>query len=225
MKRFLPFCTIVFLVFFSISLEASCPRPFIIILMGPPASGKGTQAARLTKELSIPAISTGELLRENRRNKTALGLKAEEFIDKGALVPDDMVLAMLFERIAQNDTKKGYLLDGFPRTVGQAKAYESHVGSSMQILVINIDTPDNVLFERIKERAKVEQRSDDTPAILEERLKNYRTQTAPLIQYFQTKKMLYVVDGLQPVDLITQRIEEIIASEKSKELALCETKS
>lgn len=225
MKRFLPFCTVVFLFLFSITLEASCPRPFVIILMGPPASGKGTQAALLTKKLDIPAISTGDLLRENRRNKTALGLKAEEFIDKGALVPDDMVLAMLFDRIAQNDTKKGYLLDGFPRTVAQAKAYESHVGSSVQILVINIDTPDSVLFERIKERAKVEKRSDDTPAILEERLKNYRAQTAPLIQYFQTKKMLYVVDGLQPVDLIKQRIEEIIASEKRKELAHCETKS
>lgn len=223
MKRYSSvMAAIVFLLVISIKLEAVCPRPLVVILMGPPASGKGTQAAILTKEFGIPAISTGELLRENIRAQTALGLEAKSYIDQGKLVPDDKVLAMLFERIAEADAQKGYLLDGFPRTLEQAKAYEKHVGSSVVLLAINIDIPDNLLYERVIERAKIQNRSDDTPAILEERLKNYRMQTEPLLAYYEKENILYRVDGRKPVEKITTEMKAFIQAARQKEGLLCQ---
>jgi len=199
-------------------LEAINSRPLVIILLGAPASGKGTQAAFLKEKLQIPALSTGELLRENRNNKTKLGLEAEQYIDKGQLVPDEMILGMLFERLNEKDTQKGYILDGFPRTLGQAEAYSAKVGSSVELLVINIDAPDSLLFERIKGRAQKEQRSDDTPAILEERLKNYRLQTAPLVEYYRSQHLLYQINGAEDAAKISSQIMAII-QDKQRALA------
>src|SRR5262249_43464788 len=124
----------------------------VIILLGPPGSGKGTQAARLSKELGLPHVSTGDLLRENRAQGTELGRRAQVFMDRGALVPDDLVLDMLFARVARPDCKAGYLLDGFPRTLPQATALDARLPKDAQVLAILLRVPDAVVVERITGR-------------------------------------------------------------------------
>lgn len=182
----------------------------VIILLGAPASGKGTQAAYITKKLHIPHISTGELLRENVKKGTVLGQEAKSYMDKVLLVPDELVLEMLFARIAEKDAAEGYLLDGFPRTVNQAKMYEAHVDGAVKIVVINIDVPDSLITERILARAKIEKRLDDTPSIVAERLRVYHAETAPLIDYFGRQGILYIVDGQRGVDEVRAEIMAIL---------------
>src|SRR3989338_7936260 len=127
-------------------------KSLIVILMGPPGAGKGTHANSLSKELRLPHISTGDLFREYIRKQTPFGQKAKHFIDQGKLVPDDLVLDMLFERIGHSDCKNGYLLDGFPRTVAQAQAFEQRVGDVSELLALHFAVEDTVLVERITGR-------------------------------------------------------------------------
>lgn len=189
----------------------------IVVLLGPPGVGKGTHAAPLSRHLQIPHISTGELFREHLEKKTSLGKKAKAFIQKGELVPDSLVLDMLFERISKKDCKKGYILDGFPRTVVQAKQFEKQLPSEHEIKVIYLSSDQNLLVERITGRLscshcsliyhkivsppqkenicdecgnKLYQRSDDTKEVFEKRLKVYYDQTNPLIDYYKKKKVL-----------------------------------
>lgn len=189
-------------------------EPLVIILMGPPAAGKGTQAAVLSKKLLIPAISTGDLLRENLKKGTALGKEAQEYMNKGQLVPDALVLQMVFDRISQHDAQKGYLLDGFPRTINQAEAYETKVAGTVREIVINIDIPDDVAIARIVERSKEQNRADDTTEIAKERLKVYREQTAPLIGYFGKKMILHTVNGEESDQEVTKKIMAIVSIEE-----------
>jgi adenylate kinase len=184
--------------------------PDVIILLGAPASGKGTQAKFITKELNIPQISTGDLFRENIKQGTELGKEAQSYMNKGQLVPDFVVLNMLFDRIEKPDAKKGYLLDGFPRTVNQAQAYEDKVKDSVNLIVININVPENILFERINERQKIEGRSDDTQEIASERLKVYKEQTFPLIAYYKDKGIYNEVDGNLSISEVQDAIKKII---------------
>ena len=184
--------------------------PNVIILLGAPASGKGTQAKFITNELNIPQISTGDLFRENIKQGTGLGKEAQSYMNKGQLVPDFVVLNMLFDRIEKPDTKNGYLLDGFPRTVSQAQAYEDKVKDSVKLIVININVPENILFERINERQKIEGRSDDTQEIASERLKVYKEQTFPLIAYYKDKGIYNEVDGNLSISDVQEAIKKII---------------
>src|ERR1700722_14772091 len=124
----------------------------VIILLGPPGSGKGTQAVKLTKELNFPHISTGDLFRENISKATALGTKAKSFMDIGKLVPDELVLDMLFDRISKPDCEKGFLLDGFPRTIPQAEAFDQKILNGTRLIVINLHVADSVIEERISGR-------------------------------------------------------------------------
>lgn len=201
----------------------------VIILLGPPGSGKGTQAAKLSQKLCVPHISTGDIFRENIKNQTPLGIKANVFISKGELVPDDVTLDMLFARIAKPDCKHGYLLDGFPRTVAQAEAFNKRLSSQSELVVLNLEVSDASIVRRLSGRLvckacgniqhketmppKVEgrcdkcggelyQRADDTAKVIEERLRVYHEQTEPVISYYAKQGVLQEVDGEQAPEAV-----------------------
>ena len=209
----------------------------VVILLGPPGSGKGTQAVRITKELGIPHISTGDLFRENIGKHTPLGQRAKEFMDAGKLVPDELVLEMLFDRVARPDCAKGYLLDGFPRTLPQAEAFEKQLDSHTKLIVIDLEVPDEIIVKRAegrltcKECANIHnryfsppkhegicdkcggsliQRSDDKEEIVQERLRVYHSQTKPLVEYYTNKGLLHRFDGTHSPDVVFKMIMSAI---------------
>ena len=190
-----------------------------IILLGPPGVGKGTAANKLSKKLKMPHIATGDMLRENAAKKTRLGMKAKSYMDSGALVPDDLVIEMIKERLQRNDCKNGFILDGFPRTIYQADEISKVVKIDK---VVNIQADDSIIVERLGRRRVCEkcgfiyhldfirpnregfcdkcsgdlyQREDDKPNAIKERLKVYREKTKPLINYYKEKDLLADVDG------------------------------
>lgn len=198
------------------------PGRTIWILLGPPGSGKGTQAVQLSKTLQIPHISTGDLLREHIKKETPLGKQAKQYIEAGKLVPDELVMEILFSRISEPDSKNGVLLDGFPRTIPQAQALEKKLGSEDQIVVFNLEVNDDVIIKRAEGRltcvtgghvcnrytsppqkegvcdqcgGQLVRRADDEPAVVQERLRVYHTQTAPLVQFYQERKVLHPING------------------------------
>lgn len=208
----------------------------VIILLGPPGSGKGTQAVRLSKEQGIPHISTGDLFRENISQGTELGQRAKSYIDAGKLVPDSVVLDMLFDRVSRPDCAHGYLLDGFPRTLPQAEAFQKHLPSGTKLIVLDLEVPDEMIVKRIAGRLTCSQcgniqnrfvsppkqegicdkcggaftqRPDDKPEVVQERLRVYHEQTAPLIGYYQKQGVLFTVDG-------TKSPDEVYAELKAK---------
>ncbi len=176
----------------------------IIILLGPPGAGKGTQAVRLSKQLGLPHVSTGDLFRENLSRGTELGKKAKSYMEGGKLVPDEIVLDMLFDRVSKPDCAKGYLLDGVPRTIPQAKAIDARLGKNAQLIVLNLDVADDVLVKRLLSRVTDTgaKRSDDTLEVIKERLKVYHEQTKPLIGYYSEKGVLHSVNGDQGPDAV-----------------------
>ena len=188
-------------------------RPLVVILMGPPASGKGTQAVRLSKELNILHLSTGDLLRDNIKRQTELGKKAKGYIDAGQLVPDELVLNILFDRMNQPDAKQGVLLDGFPRTVAQAQALDKHF-TNEKIYIFNLQVPEELIIKRSTGRLTCQscgsvcniyfappakegvcdkcggeliQRADDKLETVKNRLKVYYEQTQPVLNYYKDK--------------------------------------
>lgn len=211
----------------------------VVILLGPPGSGKGTQATRLTKELGIPHISTGDLFRENIGQNTELGKRAKTFIEAGKLVPDELVLDMLFDRISRPDCSRGYLLDGFPRTIPQAQAFDSHLIPNANLIVINLDVPDDLILKRISGRSTckdcgeiyntyfsaprqkgvcdkcsgdLQQRSDDKAEVVMERLRVYHAQTQPLIDFYSRKGVLFTLDGTKSPDQVYLNLQKAIRS-------------
>lgn len=194
----------------------------IVILLGPPGSGKGTQAASLSKELGIPHISTGDLFRENIAQRTPLGQKVQDVMKTGRLVSDELVLNMFFDRIARPDCSQGYLLDGFPRTMAQAYAFMEHLPPSERLIVLNLAISDQSIIQRISGRllcrqcpnihnrfsnppaqegvcnlcrSELYQRPDDTSAVVQERLRVYYDQTEPLIDFFEKSGFLHHVNA------------------------------
>jgi adenylate kinase len=206
----------------------------VVILLGPPGSGKGTQAVRISRELGIPHISTGDLLRENINQGTALGKEAKGYMDGGKLVPDALVIKMLSERVARPDAAKGYLLDGFPRTLAQAEALEKLLAGKAEIAVLNLAVPDEIIVKRASGRllcpqghihnihysppkeagrcdtcgGSLQQRSDDRPEVVLERLKVYHSQTRPLESYYSERKLLTTVDGQKAPDDVFKALME-----------------
>jgi adenylate kinase len=189
-----------------------------IILLGPPGAGKGTQAARLAQKLSIPQLSTGDMLRAAVSSGTSIGMKVAGTMRRGELVSDDLVVAAIVERISQPDAEKGFILDGFPRTISQAVAFDDILLTEALDLdcVIELKVNAVVLLDRILHRAKGARangqsvRGDDTEEVLKIRLDLYRKETKPLIEYYRSRGLLKSIDGLQPIDIVAASLLEAI---------------
>lgn len=214
-----------------------------IILLGPPGAGKGTQAKLISEKYSIPHISTGDIFRKNISEKTPLGVKAKGYMDKGQLVPDELTIDLVKDRLQQDDCKNGFLLDGFPRTVAQAEALDGFLHADNQSInsSLLIDVPQEYILERMTGRrvcnscgasyhvkfnpSKVEgkcdvcgseliQRKDDSEETVRERLDVYSKQTQPLIQYYSDKEVLSTIDGTREIKEVFENISDILGSEK-----------
>ncbi|MFT4248434.1 MAG: adenylate kinase [Pseudomonas sp.] len=179
-----------------------------LVLLGPPGSGKGTQAARLKEKLQVPHISTGDLLRAEVAAGTPLGLQAKEVMARGELVSDDILLGMLKSRLGQPDAAKGFILDGYPRNLAQADALTRLLAEIDQPLdaVVQLDVATELLVERIAGRAKAEGREDDNPESVRKRLQVYNDSTAPVIGFYEQRGTLARVDGVGSLDEVLERI-------------------
>jgi adenylate kinase len=217
-------------------------EPRFIVLLGPPASGKGTQAARLREALGLPHVASGDLFRENLKNETELGLKAKVYMDRGELVPDDVTIGMVMGRLNRPDCAGGALFDGFPRTIAQAEALDQALAErGHRISVVPyIAVPDEVLVERVSGRrlcrvcgeayhvkfnppkrpgvcdndgGELYQRGDDKPETVRKRLQVYWEQTSPLIDYYRDRGMLVEVNGDQPIDAVAADLRAAVAGD------------
>jgi adenylate kinase len=211
--------------------------PNIIILLGPPGSGKGTQAKLLSQKLGIPHISVGDLLRDHVARGTELGKQIKSTLDAGKLASDEMIVDTLFDRLAQPDCKAGYLLDGFPRRVSQAEILKKRLKASVHPLVVNIYVPDELIIKRASGRltckncghiqnsslqppkvpgkcdvcgGELYTRTDDQPEVVKTRLKVYYEQTAPVAEYYRAKGLLNQVDGTQPPEVVLNSILALV---------------
>jgi adenylate kinase len=217
-----------------------------LILFGPPGAGKGTQADRLRTDFQLPFISTGEMLRANVKGETELGLKAKEFMDAGELVPDDLIVAMAAERLSEDDAQDGFILDGFPRTIEQAKALEGQLSSLGRRVTaaLLIDVPDEEVIRRLSGRrvcvkaghnyhvefdppkhdgicdqdgSRLMQRDDDQPQVIENRLRVYHEKTAPLIEYYDDLGLMRRIDGTREPADVHGHIRAVIATLRLEE--------
>lgn len=207
-----------------------------IILLGAPGAGKGTQASKISDGYALPHISTGDIFRENIKNQTPIGLEAKSYIDKGQLVPDDVTCRIVEDRLQKSDCENGYMLDGFPRTIAQAEALDKITKID---LVINVDVDHSLLMERLCGRrvckecgesyhvskigdatnctrcgGELYQRKDDNPETVQSRLDVYNAQTAPLIEYYQKKGLLFNVEGNNSPEEVYAEISKKLDSMK-----------
>lgn len=210
-----------------------------LVLLGPPGAGKGTQASNIVKKYNIPHISTGDIFRANIKEGTQLGIQAKEYMDKGLLVPDELVVSIVKDRLTKDDCKNGFLLDGFPRTVNQAEALDSAL-TAMGIKldkVVNIEADSKILIERAigrrickecgatyhvkfnqpkvegvcdNDNAPLFQRDDDVEETVATRISVYQNQTRPLIEYYTQMGLILNIDGIRPIDEIFQEIVEAL---------------
>jgi adenylate kinase len=216
--------------------------PKYIILMGPPGAGKGTQAARLRDALGLTHVASGDLFREHLKNKTELGMQANAYMERGELVPDAITIAMVTERLARPDCERGALLDGFPRTIGQAVALDDALAARGQRIgaVLSIVVPDEALVERLSGRwlcrtcgesfhlvfnpprragvcdydgGELYQRDDDKPETIRNRLKVYWGQTRPLVEYYAARGVLTEVDGKQPIEKVEANLRAAVVND------------
>ena len=185
-----------------------------LVLLGPPGSGKGTQAARLTAKYGIPQIATGDILRAAVEAGTPLGKRVKAFLDRGELVPDSLVVDIIRHRLAEPDTQQGFILDGFPRTVPQAQALDGLLTELQRPLdaVLYLQVDRQLLLDRLSHRAEVDQRSDDRPEIIAHRIDVFLDQTAPLIDYYRRQSKLRLIDGTRPPDDVAAAIDAVIRS-------------
>lgn len=211
----------------------------VVILLGAPGAGKGTQAARLAQARGLPHVSTGDLLRDHRGRGTPLGRQAQGYMDRGELVPDALVLDMLAERVARPDCREGYVLDGFPRTDVQARALEQRLAPSDEVRVVNLEVSDETIVARAAGRIScpsqgcgrvyhlqsapprkagtcdacgtaLVQRPDDTPPVVRERLRVYHEKTAPLVDFYAQRGLLTTIDGEQAPDAVFAALGALI---------------
>ncbi len=209
----------------------------IVVLLGAPGAGKGTQAVRLSRARSLPHVSTGDLLREHLARGTQLGAQARAYMDAGDLVPDDLVLAMLSERVGAPDCRAGYVLDGFPRTQAQAQALERLRNGQDELFVVNLEVSDDTIVERAAGRlscrkcgrvyhrrfspprredrcdacgGELFQRPDDSAPVVRERLRVYREKTAPLVRFYEQQGVLRTLDGEQTPEAVFARLDDLI---------------
>jgi len=187
-----------------------------LVLLGAPGSGKGTQAAKLKEHLQVPHISTGDLLRAEVAAGSPLGLQAKEVMARGDLVSDEILLGMLRDRFSRDDTRAGFILDGYPRNLAQAAALDDLLASLGQKFdaAVQLAVDNEKIVERLAGRAKAEGRADDNPESVRKRLQVYDQQTAPVIEFYRQHGQLTVVDGVGSLDEVFVRIVEAIAPEK-----------
>ena len=179
-----------------------------LLLIGPPGAGKGTQAAKLSEALDIPAISTGDIFRHNVKNETPLGLKAKAYMDAGDNVPDSLTNDLITDRLEQDDCSWGFLLDGYPRTTDQVRHLDGFLaehGTALNVVVQLIADAD-VVVERLRKRALDQGRSDDDESVVRHRLEVYGEQTAPLIDVYGSRGLVVAIDGLGEISEVTGRI-------------------
>ncbi len=181
-----------------------------IILFGPPGAGKGTQAKKIVDHYNIPHLSTGNIFRYNIKNETELGKKVKSIMDAGKLVPDETVVELVVDELQNDKYDNGYILDGFPRTVPQAKALDQFLAENSTSIdtFITLTVPEEELVQRILSRG--EGRSDDTPEKVRTRLEVYRNETEPVLNYYKEKGMVTEVDGVGTIDEIFERIKEVL---------------
>ena len=191
-----------------------------LVLLGPPGAGKGTQATRIAKRFAVPQLSTGDMLREAVASGSALGARVKDIMERGDLVPDDVVIAVVADRMDCSDAANGFVLDGFPRTVAQAEALDRELaarGIGLEA-VLELEVDEDVLLVRIKGRAEEAGnkgqpvRRDDNPEVFKTRLKAYRVQTAPVTEYYRSQGLLHIVDGLQPIDVVTDELAAVLSA-------------
>jgi adenylate kinase len=191
-----------------------------LVMLGPPGAGKGTQATRIAKCFAVPQLSTGDMLREAVAAGSALGARVKDIMERGDLVPDDVVIAVVADRMDCSDAANGFVLDGFPRTVAQAGALDRELAARGIGLdaVLELEVDEDVLLVRIKGRAEEAGnkgqpvRRDDNPDVFKTRLKAYRVQTAPVTEYYRSQGLLHIVDGLQPIDVVTDELAAVLSA-------------
>lgn len=185
-----------------------------IVLMGAPGAGKGTQAKLLQEKLGLPQVATGDLFRANLKNQTELGKLANSYMEKGALVPDEVTVAMVKDRLAQPDCEQGVILDGFPRTVAQANSLDAllaqEFGASISI-VPHIYVDVEVLVERLQKRAEIEGRADDNEETIRRRMAVYQEATAPLLAHYAARGLLVEINGDRPIEVVQAELLQKIA--------------
>ena len=184
-----------------------------LILLGAPGAGKGTQAEIISEKYNIPTISTGNIIRAALKNGTEMGLKAKSYIDAGELVPDDVVIGIIRERLSEDDCKGGFILDGFPRTIPQAEALDKILSKTGEEVTatVSIMIPDEMIMERIKGRALKEGRADDaSEEIINTRIVTYHNQTEPLIEYYTEAGKYNEIDGVGTIDEVKDRIFSVM---------------
>jgi len=213
-----------------------------LIILGPPGAGKGTQAAKICQKFDIPHISTGDIFRANIKNNTVLGQKAKEYMNKGELVPDELTCDLVFDRIMQDDAKKGFLLDGFPRNIPQAQSLDKVLKELSEKIdfAVDVDVPDENIINRMSGRRaclncgatyhisfnppkkeavcdscshELVLRDDDKPETVKKRLEVYHEHTQPLIDYYKKEDVLRTVDGTQSMDTVFEAIVAILGDE------------
>lgn len=183
-----------------------------LIFLGPPGAGKGTQAKHLSGSCEVPHISTGDILRSAVKNQTELGKKAQFYMDAGELVPDELIINLIRERLTSEDASEGWILDGFPRNVGQAKFLDQLLVEIEQPLecVVNLEVPDEVIIARLLQRGQQEGRSDDAEETIRHRLDVYRESTEPLIDFYRNRQQLVSINGNQPIEVVKNDLVEAI---------------
>jgi adenylate kinase len=179
-----------------------------LVVLGPPGAGKGTQAVRIAEQFACANVATGDIFRANVAEGSELGRAAQEYMDRGDLVPDDVVIAMVMERLAERDCHAGFVLDGFPRTVNQAEALDRRLveGGTPLEAALSFDVTEEELLRRLAGRAAAQHRSDDAEQTIRHRLEVFSIKTRPLIDYYRHRRLLTMVDGVGRVEEVTTRI-------------------
>jgi adenylate kinase len=186
--------------------------PLNVLLLGPQGAGKGTQAQRVSREYGIPHIASGEILRAEMAAETELGRRVKDVYDRGDLVSDDLMIELIKHRLAQADTENGFILDGFPRTTVQAEELDAmfdEIGRNFSV-VFALQIPDAIAFERLRRRAEIEGRPDDTDEAIQRRLENYHRETAPLIEYYRTRGNLVPIHGDRTESQVFAEIQQAL---------------